>query len=567
MSGIDLARLGRLRAHFDRYVEDGRLPGWLVVVHRDGETHLECSGRRDIEADLPVEEDTLWRIYSMTKPITSVAAMMLWEEGHFELKDPVSRWLPEFADMRVFRGGAMAKVVTEPALEPLSIWNLLTHTSGLTYGFHHANPVDALYRERGFEWGSPPGLDLAACCAEWAQLPLLFQPGTEWNYGVSTDVLGRVIEVISGQSLDEFLTARVLGPLGMVETGFFAQEADHDRLAALYTPDPETGRATRSPMSVAATRPPEFLSGGGGLVSSAADYLRFTRMLLGGGELDGVRLLSPRTLRMMTSNQLPGPRRPRGVRPPAVRRDDVRRRRLRPRLLRRRGPGGEPPPELTRRVRVGRRREHGLLGRPDRADDGAVLHPAAAVEHVSDPLAAAPARPPGARRLSDELRADALQPRRRRAQAVDPLELGDDALGAPVDGQHVERGREHQRVVVEDRPEHVGDAADLRVGRLGEARPQVAEAADQRAAPRRQLGERLAAADGGEHSSAASCQITASATIARSSRQARSRASAQRRPAPSSSSQTTERTRAPRAGTGSLCWRRRLNMTVSCDGS
>jgi CubicO group peptidase (beta-lactamase class C family) len=306
MSGIDLARLARLRTHFDGYVEDGRLPGWLVVVHRDGETHLERSGRRDIEADLPVEEDTLWRIYSMTKPITSVAAMMLWEEGHFELKDPVARWLPEFADMRVFRGGAMAKVVTEPAREPIAIWHLLTQTSGLTYGFHHAHPVDALYRERGFEWGSPPGLDLRACCAEWAKLPLLFHPGTEWNYGVSTDVLGRVIEVISGQPLDEFLAARVLGPLGMVETGFSAPEPDHGRLAALYTPDPETGRAARSPMSDAATRPPEFLSGGGGLVSSPADYLRFTRMLLGGGELDGVRVLGPRTVRMMASNHLPG---------------------------------------------------------------------------------------------------------------------------------------------------------------------------------------------------------------------------------------------------------------------
>jgi CubicO group peptidase (beta-lactamase class C family) len=306
MSGIDPARLGRVRTHFDRYVEDGRLPGWLVVVHRDGETHVECGGRRDVEAEAPVEEDTLWRIYSMTKPITSVAAMMLWEEGRFELKDPVSRWLPEFADMRVFRGGAMAKVVTEPAREPLAMWHLLTHTSGLSYGFHHANPVDALYRAAGFEWASPPGMDLTACCEAWSQLPLLFQPGSEWNYGVSTDVLGRVVEVISGQSLDEFLAARVLGPLGMVETSFQAAEPDHGRLAALYTPDPETGRATRSPASVAATRPPEFLSGGGGLVSSAADYLRFTRMLLGGGELDGVRLLSPRTLRMMASNHLPG---------------------------------------------------------------------------------------------------------------------------------------------------------------------------------------------------------------------------------------------------------------------
>jgi CubicO group peptidase (beta-lactamase class C family) len=306
VSGVDPARLERLRTHFDRYVEDGRLPGWLVVVHRDDETHLMCSGRRDIEAEEPVEEETLWRLYSMTKPVTSVAAMMLWEEGHFELKDPVSRWLPEFADMRVFRGGAMAKVVTEPAAQPISMLDLLTHTSGLTYGFHHAHPVDALYRDRGFEWGSPPGLDLAACCAEWAQLPLLFQPGTEWNYGVSTDVLGRVVEVISGQSLDEFFSARVLGPLGMVETGFHADAADHGRLAALYVPDPGTGRAVRSPASAAATQPPDFLSGGGGLVSSAADYLRFARMLLGGGELEGVRLLGPRTVRMMASNHLPG---------------------------------------------------------------------------------------------------------------------------------------------------------------------------------------------------------------------------------------------------------------------
>ena len=187
------------------------------------------------------------------------------------------------------------------------MWHLLTHTSGLTYGFHHAHPVDALYREAGHEWGTPPGLDLAACCEQWASLPLLFQPGSEWNYGVSTDVLGRVVEVISGQSLDEFLSARVLGPLGMVETGFHAPEArPRPARRALHVPDPETGRATRSPASDAAKRPPDCLSGGGGLVSSAGDYARFTRMLLRGGELDGVRVLGPRTLRLMTSNQLPG---------------------------------------------------------------------------------------------------------------------------------------------------------------------------------------------------------------------------------------------------------------------
>ena len=162
----------------------------------------------------------------MTKPITSVAAMLLWEEGAFELKDPIANWLPEFAEPRVFTGGAMAKVVTAPAAEPIRMWHLLTHTSGLTYGFHHHGAVDELYRAEGFEWGSPPGLDLAGCCAAWAELPLLFEPGTEWNYGHSTDVLGRVVEVISGQPLDEFLAARVLGPLGMAETGFHAPEAE-----------------------------------------------------------------------------------------------------------------------------------------------------------------------------------------------------------------------------------------------------------------------------------------------------------------------------------------------------
>jgi CubicO group peptidase (beta-lactamase class C family) len=307
VSGFDPARLERIREHFEGYVEDGRLPGFLVRIARDGEVAYQAmAGRRDLEANLPVEEDTLWRIYSMTKPITSVAAMILWEEGRFELKDPVARFLPEFAEPRVFAGGAMASVATVPATEPIRMWHLLTHTSGLSYGFHHHGPVDELYREKGFEWGTPPDMDLAACCHAWAELPLLFQPGTEWNYGHSTDVLGRVIEVISGQSLDEFLAARVLGPLGMIETAFFAREPDHHRLAALYVPHPETGLATRSPASDRAKQPPDCLSGGGGLVSTAGDYARFTRMLAGGGELDGVRLLGPRTLRLMTANQLPG---------------------------------------------------------------------------------------------------------------------------------------------------------------------------------------------------------------------------------------------------------------------
>jgi CubicO group peptidase (beta-lactamase class C family) len=306
-AGFDTTRLERISRHFQSYVDDGRLPGWSMALARAGRiVYTAASGLRDVESGLPVERDTLWRIFSMSKPITSVAAMMLWEEGRFELKDPIARFLPEFAEPRVFDGGAMAKVATVPAVEPIRMWHLLTHTSGLTYGFHHHGAVDELYRAAGHEWGTPPGLDLAACCAQWAELPLLFQPGSEWNYGVSTDVLGRVVEVISGQPLDEFLAARVLGPLGMTDTAFSAPEPAHGRLAALYVPHPETGLATRSPASEQAQQPPDMLSGGGGLISTAGDYARFTRMLLGGGELDGVRLLGPRTLRLMTSNQLPG---------------------------------------------------------------------------------------------------------------------------------------------------------------------------------------------------------------------------------------------------------------------
>ena len=198
--GLDPGRLERIDRHFARYVDDGRLPGWLVTVSRHGRlAHVSCRGSRDIEAGLPVEPDTLWRIYSMTKPVTSVAAMMLYEEGAFELTDPVSAFIPSFADVRVYAGGSDLRPVTTAATGPVRIWHLLTHTAGLTYGFHRVHPVDAMYRAAGFEWSWPPGTDLAQACDIWAALPLLFQPGAEWNYSVATDVLGRVIEVASGQ--------------------------------------------------------------------------------------------------------------------------------------------------------------------------------------------------------------------------------------------------------------------------------------------------------------------------------------------------------------------------------
>ncbi|HEX6020976.1 MAG TPA: serine hydrolase domain-containing protein [Solirubrobacter sp.] len=295
-AGFDPQRLTRIDRHFQRYVDDGKLPGFLAVVARGGKVvHVARAGWRDVEARLPVETDTLFRIYSMTKPITSVAAMLLWEEAAFELKDPVSRFLPSFADMRVWRGGTPTKPVTVPATEPIRMWHLLTHTAGLTYGFHHAHPVDAIYRAHGFEWGGP-GLDLAGCCEVWASLPLLFEPGSAWNYSVATDVLGRVIEVISGQTLDAFFAERIFAPLGMTETAFTA--TDPSRLAALYT----AGLIRDDKMGGAALKPPAMLSGGGGLISTAADYHRFATMLLS----DGRPLLGTRTLRYMARNHLPG---------------------------------------------------------------------------------------------------------------------------------------------------------------------------------------------------------------------------------------------------------------------
>jgi len=306
-AGFDPARLERIDRHFARYVEDGRLPGWLLLISRGGKVvHLSTRGHRDVEAGLAVEADTLFRIYSMTKPITAVAAMMLYEEGAFDLRDPVSRFIPAFDGVRVYQQGSAMRPVTVPAKEPIRIWHLLTHTAGLTYGFLHRHVVDEMYREAGFEWGYPEGVDLAGCCERWAALPLLFEPGSEWNYSVASDVLGRIVEIIAGRSLDAFFAERIFAPLGMADTGFFVEPADAARLAALYLPD-RAGKAVRNDaFGAAARRPPAVFSGGGGLVSSAADYHRFTRMLLDGGQLDGVRLLGARTVRYMSQNHLPG---------------------------------------------------------------------------------------------------------------------------------------------------------------------------------------------------------------------------------------------------------------------
>ncbi|WP_375484153.1 serine hydrolase domain-containing protein [uncultured Jatrophihabitans sp.] len=302
--GFAADRLARLDTRIGRYVDDGLLAGWSLLLTRRGRiAHVTARGRRDAEANLPLELDTIFRIYSMSKPVTSLAAMMLWEQGAFELTDPVSRYLPAFAETRVFAGGSDLAPVTVPAVEPLRVWHLLTHTSGLTYGFHRAHPVDAMYRARGGETGSAN--NLAGVVDGFASMPLLFQPGTEWNYSVSTDVLGRLVEVLTGQSLEDALRSMIFEPLGMTDTQFALPDAKRDRLAALYVARPGGGLA-RADAEAERVVAPTWFSGGGGLTSTLGDYHRFTQLLRNHGRLGDVRLIGDRTLRMMTRNHLPG---------------------------------------------------------------------------------------------------------------------------------------------------------------------------------------------------------------------------------------------------------------------
>ncbi|MFF9018681.1 serine hydrolase domain-containing protein [Streptomyces eurythermus] len=304
-AGLDPGALGRLDGHFARYVDEGRLPGFLVAVARGGRiAHLTTYGLRDVAAGRPVEPDTLWRIYSMTKPVTAVAVLLLVQDGLLSLDDPVDRHLPDFAEPRVYAGGSGDDVRTRPAAGPILIRHLLTHTAGLTFGFYHRHPVDALYRAAGLEYSVPPGKDLAETVGLYARLPLQSDPGTQWNYSVASNVLGRVIEVVSGQPLDAFFAGRILGPLGMTDTGFHIGPGQAGRLAELYGETDEGGIEPVPGLPVHGR--PRFLSGSGGLVSSAHDYHRFMEMLRRGGELDGVRLLAPDLHALMTRNQLPG---------------------------------------------------------------------------------------------------------------------------------------------------------------------------------------------------------------------------------------------------------------------
>ena len=301
--GISSERLDKMHAHATSYVDEKKTAGLLTMVARNGEViHFETYGKRDIEKDLDMEHDTIFRIYSMTKPITSVAVMMLYEEGHFRLNDPVHLYIPEFKDVMVYDEEASDGSNRVKPEQPMTIRHLLTHSSGLTYGIFGNTPVDMLYRQAQI---FNPERDLQAMVKKLAELPLLFHPGDRWNYGVSTDVLGYLVEVVSGKSLGEYFEERIFGPLGMHDTGFFVPEEKLDRFASNYTYAPDGSLILQDGGTSSSYANPDRLhSGGAGLVSTAGDYMRFAQLLLNGGELDGVRLLSPKTVELMTQNHL-----------------------------------------------------------------------------------------------------------------------------------------------------------------------------------------------------------------------------------------------------------------------
>ena len=305
--GLSTPRLARITQWMRGWVDSGRLPGLLVAVVRDDRVAwFETCGYRDVDAKRAVEPDTIYRIYSMTKPVTTVAALMLYEEGCFQLDDPVATFIPAFAETRVFASGDAESFATVPLARPVTVHDLMVHTSGLTYGFQHEHAVDALYRNHRIEFNANVG-PLADLVEATAAQPLVFQPGTRWNYSVSTDVLGRLVEIWSGVPLDTFLAERIFGPLGMGDTGFQVQDGQGARLASNYVQADAGGLSLAEPAHESRfLEPAVTLSGGGGLVSTASDYLRFMRMLRAHGTLEGTRILGRKSVALMTMNHLPG---------------------------------------------------------------------------------------------------------------------------------------------------------------------------------------------------------------------------------------------------------------------
>ena len=300
--GFSSQRLSRVNKMMQGYIDKGKLASGLTMLARHGDTfHFEPYGVLDLESGAPVERDTLFRIYSMTKPITSAAVMMLYEEGHFSLDDPVGKFIPELARMKVYDGMGETGMRLVDQKQPITIRHLLTHTSGLSYGFHQDSPVEEMYREADI---TPPDGTLHDMAEKLGSLPLVTQPGTKWRYSFATDVLGYLVEVISGKPFDRFLQDNILDPLGMTDTSFFAPEEKLDRLVTVYGAGKGGIVPLHNPLVDRHARPHTLFSGGGGLVSTGADYMRFCQMLLNGGVLDDQRLLAPKTVEMIRSNHL-----------------------------------------------------------------------------------------------------------------------------------------------------------------------------------------------------------------------------------------------------------------------
>jgi CubicO group peptidase (beta-lactamase class C family) len=309
-AGFSPARLKRIDTLMQRYVDDGKLAGIIAAVARRGQTaYLEKFGMMDIEANKPMQFDAIFRIASMTKPVTSVATMMLYEEGHFHLNTPIAEFIPGFKDVKVFVGeGANDSYYWTDLDRPITFRHLFTHTAGLSYGWNENDPVDRQYQKAQREAGvDPRQATLKDMVEGLTTLPLAFQPGTKWRYSLAIDVLGYLVEVISGKPLDEFLKERLFEPLGMVDTDFYVPEAKVDRLCALYGHPNGAEKLQRIDTSAHGQQfqKPAFLSGGGGLVSTVHDYARFAQMLANGGELDGARILSPTTVALYSINHMP----------------------------------------------------------------------------------------------------------------------------------------------------------------------------------------------------------------------------------------------------------------------
>ena len=385
--GFSSQRLSRINKMMQGYIDDGKLASGLTMLARRGETfHFEPYGVLDLESGTPVERDTLFRIYSMSKPITSAAVMMLYEEGHFSLDDPVGKFIPELASLKVYDGMSETGIRLVEQQQPISIRHLLTHTSGLSYGFHEDSPVEQMYREANI---TDPDSTLQEMAEKLGKLPLVTQPGTKWRYSNATDVLGYLVEVVSGQPFDQFLQEKILSPLGMTDTSFYVSEENLDRLAMVYGASMNGGGIgpLNNPMVNRQTRPHTLFSGGGGLVSTGSDYMSFCQMLLNGGILGEERLLAPKTVEMMRSNHLADDLKPFAVGSEhVVRHEGVR---VRSRLPRGHGHRAARHHRLQRHLLMGRRGKHRLLDRPARRPGS---HPAHTV-HAKFVLPPAPRVP------------------------------------------------------------------------------------------------------------------------------------------------------------------------------